>query len=391
MLTHYRGSSSPSITRLRRSILGLKRYSAVHSIDSHTHELTTQEHEVEAFLKMVTQKFYKLSLVESHELLSGSWISKLLDVFLCCQEQFRVLLSNNRSCLSKQPMAKLVSDYFERSVKGLDICNVVRDGIEQMRQWEKQLEIVLNVLGDQTILGDSQFQRAKRALNNLEIKIFDEKESRSIFSHKSRSFDPKDLKNQESNGTKMSRSLSASVSRSWSASKQLLAIGNNIVVPKSNDVLATNGLVLTIYTMTHVLYFVMWVLVASSTSQDRGLQLQFNNYHKNFTWWVPMSSLQERILEEYKKRGRRHSCGILKEVHRIETYVCFMKRFIDSVQFPLRKEQEEEAKKMFEELKNIYDTLKNALDPSERQVKDIFQQIIRCRIEGLDYVARQHD
>ncbi|KAJ0691689.1 hypothetical protein HanPI659440_Chr15g0577721 [Helianthus annuus] len=389
MLTHYRGSSSTSITRFRSSILGLKRDSAVHSIYSHTHELTTQEHEVEAFLKMVTQKFYKLSLVESHELLSGSWISKLLDVFLCCQEQFRELLSNNRSCLSKQPMAKLVSDYFERSVKGLDICNVVRDGIEQLRQWEKQLEIVLNVLGDQTILGDSQFQRAKRALNNLEI-IFDEKASRLIFSHKSRSFDLKDLKNQESNGTKMSRSLSASVSRSWSASKQLLAIGNNIVVPKSNDVLATNGLVLTIYTMTHVLYFVMWVLVVSSTSHDRGLQLQ-NNYHKNFTWWVPMSSLQERILEEYKKRGRRHSCGMLKEIHRIETYACWMKRFIDSIHFPLRKEQEEEAKKWFEELKNIYDTLKNALDPSERQVKDIFKQIIRCRIEGLDYVARQHN
>ncbi|KAJ0647178.1 hypothetical protein HanRHA438_Chr15g0685671 [Helianthus annuus] len=389
MLTHYRGSSSTSITRFRSSILGLKRDSAVHSIDSHTHELTTQEHEVEAFLKMVTQKFYKLSLVESHELLSGSWISKLLDVFLCCQEQFRELLSNNRSCLSKQPMAKLVSDYFERSVKGLDICNVVRDGIEQLRQWEKQLEIVLNVLGDQTILGDSQFQRAKRALNNLEI-IFDEKASRLIFSHKSRSFDLKDLKNQESNGTNMSRSLSASVSRSWSASKQLLAIGNNIVVPKSNDVLATNGLVLTIYTMTHVLYFVMWVLVVSSTSHDRGLQLQ-NNYHKNFTWWVPMSSLQERILEEYKKRGRRHSCGMLKEIHRIETYACWMKRFIDSIHFPLRKEQEEEAKKWFEELKNIYDTLKNALDPSERQVKDIFKQIIRCRIEGLDYVARQHN
>ncbi|KAJ0453648.1 hypothetical protein HanIR_Chr15g0731641 [Helianthus annuus] len=389
MLTHYRGSSSTSITRFRSSILGLKRDSAVHSIDSHTHELTTQEHEVEAFLKMVTQKFYKLSLVESHELLSGSWISKLLDVFLCCQEQFRELLSNNRSCLSKQPMAKLVSDYFERSVKGLDICNVVRDGIEQLRQWEKQLEIVLNVLGDQTILGDSQFQRAKRALNNLEI-IFDEKASRLTFSHKSRSFDLKDLKNQESNGTKMSRSLSASVSRSWSASKQLLAIGNNIVVPKSNDVLATNGLVLTIYTMTHVLYFVMWVLVVSSTSHDRGLQLQ-NNYHKNFTWWVPMSSLQERILEEYKKRGRRHSCGMLKEIHRIETYACWMKRFIDSIHFPLRKEQEEEAKKWFEELKNIYDTLKNALDPSERQVKDIFKQIIRCRIEGLDYVARQHN
>ncbi|PWA71951.1 hypothetical protein CTI12_AA275780 [Artemisia annua] len=31
-------------------------------------------------------------------------------------------------------MEKLVSDYFEKSVKGLGVCNAIRDGIEQIRQ-----------------------------------------------------------------------------------------------------------------------------------------------------------------------------------------------------------------------------------------------------------------
>ncbi|KAI3820339.1 hypothetical protein L1987_07885 [Smallanthus sonchifolius] len=385
MPTNYYRSSSSSITRIRRSILSMKQDSAAHSIDNYTHQFTSQEHELEAFQKEVTQRFHKLSLVESHELLSVSWISKILDVFLCCQEQFRVVLTNNKSYLSKQPMEKSIFDYFERSVKGLDICNAIRDGIDEMRQWQKQLEIVLYVLGNQSALGESQFRRAKRVLDNLENKIVDEKESSSNLAQRNRSIDQKDLKNQGHRCSKQSRSLS------WPASRQLLAMGNNIVVPKGNDIIATNGLVSAIYTMTRVLHFVMWALVVAITCKDHGLQSHFNNTLKNFAWWVPMNSLEERILQEYKKRDKSNSCGLLKEIHMIESFACFMNRFIDSVQFPLTKEHKEEAKKRFEELKIVYESLKNGLDPLERQVRSVFHQIILCRIEGLNSNTRRHN
>nr|XP_043639462.1 protein ROH1 [Erigeron canadensis] len=382
----YHGSSSPSFTRSRHSILSMKRDQVVYSLDNQT-----QDHELEAFQKNVTQMFHNLSLVESTELLSISWVSKLLDVFIFCQEQFRFIQSNNKTCLSKQPMEKAISDYFERSVKGLDVCNAIRDGIEQMRQWQKQLEIGLSVLKNKKDIGEAQLRRVKRALTDLTIEIVDiEKDSNMNVAQRHRSFNQKDLQHQQSKFTKQSRSLSCSVLRYWSASKQLQAIGNNIVLPKNSEIVATNGLILAVYTMSHVLSFVMWALVAAIPCQGRGLQAHFNTF-KNFTWGVPITSLYERILEEYKKRDRRNSCGLLKEIHSIEMYVSYMNGFIiDSMRFPLRVEQEKEVKKRIEHLEIVYESVENGLGPLERQVREVFHRIIRCRIEGIGSVSRKH-
>ncbi|XP_071737762.1 protein BYPASS1-LIKE-like [Rutidosis leptorrhynchoides] len=380
MRTEYQGSSSPNFTNFGRSILSMKRDPVVHSID---HETPNQDNEVEAFQRQVAQRFLDLSLVDSYELLTVSWISKLLDVFLCCQEEFKVILYNNKSSLSKQPMDKLVSDYFERSVKGLDVCNAIRDGIEQIRQWKKQLEIVLCALDNEKSLGEGQIRRAKKALIDLAIGMLDEKESSSNLGHRNRSFGRYQKDSQRHNSLKNFRSLSCSVSRSWSASKQLQAIGNNIVAPKTNEIIATNGLALAVYTMSYVFLFVMWALVAAIPCQDRGLQLHFN-VPKSFAWGSPIFSLHERILDEAKKRERKNTCGLLKEINGIEQSARYMNELTDSIQFPFGGEKEEEVRKRVEELKVVYGALKNGLDPLEKQVRDVFHRIVKSRSQGLD-------
>lgn len=384
MRTDYQGSSSPSFTNFGRSILSMKRDPVVHSID---HETPNQDNEIEAFQRQVTQRFHDLSCVDSHELLSVSWISNLLDVFLCCQEEFKAILFNNKSFLSRQPMDKLISDYFERSVKGLDVCNAIRDGIEQIRQWQKQLEIVLCALDNQRSLGEGQIRRAKKALIDLAIGMLDDKESSTGLSHRNRSFGRYQKDSQKHYSLKHFRSLSWSVSRSWSASKQLQAIGNNIVAPKTNEIIATNGLAVAVYTMSYVFLFVMWALVAAIPCQDRGLQSHFN-IPKNFTWGAPILLLHDRILDEAKKRERRNTCGLLKEIHGIERSARYMNELTDSIQFPLRDEKEEEVRKRVDELKAVHNALKNGLDPLEKQVREVFHRIVRSRTEGLDSMAR---
>lgn len=388
MRTDYQGSSSPNFTSFGRSIFGMKHDPMVHSID---HENPNKDREIEAFQRQVTERFHDLSSVDSHELLSVSWISKLLDVFLCCQEEFKAILFNNKSFLSKQPMDKLVSDYFERSVKGLDVCNAIRDGIEQIRQWQKQLEIVLCALDNQKSLGEGQLRRAKKALIDLAIGMLDEKESSSTnLSHRNRSFGRYQKDSQRHKSLKHFRSLSWSVSRSWSASKQLHAIWYNIVPPKTNEIIATNGLSVAVYTMSYVFLFVMWALVAAIPCQDRGLQSHFN-VPKNFIWGAPILALHERILDESKKRERRNTCGLLKEIHGIEKSARYMNELTDSIQFPLGEEKEQEVKKRVEELRIVYKDLKNGLDPLEKQVREVFHRIVRSRTQGLDSIARGSD
>uniref|UniRef100_A0A5B7B1M9 Uncharacterized protein n=1 Tax=Davidia involucrata TaxID=16924 RepID=A0A5B7B1M9_DAVIN len=381
--TDYQGASA-SFTNFGRSILSFRR-DQVHSMEN-TQEATSQE--IEAFQRQVADRFHDLSSVGSDDLLSLSWVRKLLGVFLSCQEEFRVILLNNKGYLNRAPMDRLISDFFERNVKALDVCNAIRDGIEQIRQWQKQLEIVLCALDNQRSLGEGQFRRAKKALIDLAIGMLDEKESNASIAHRNRSFGRNNV-HKDHKSLAHFRSLSWSVSRSWSAARQLQAIGNTMAVPRANEIVATNGLAVAVFTMSSVLLFVMWALVAAIPCQDRGLQTHFS-FPRQFVWAVPILSLHERILEESKKRERRNACGLLKEIHQIEKCSRHMNDLADSVQFPLTVEKEGDVRQRVQELGQVFEAVKDGLDPLERQVREVFHRIVRSRTECLDSSGRPH-
>ncbi|PIN02928.1 hypothetical protein CDL12_24558 [Handroanthus impetiginosus] len=367
-----------------------RRRDQIHSMEP-TQESTGKELELEAFQRQVADRFHDLAAADSDELLSVPWLQKLLNTFLCCQEEFRVIIFNNKGHLNKPPMEKYISDFFERSVKALDVCNAIRDGIEQIRQLQKQLEIVLCALDNQRSIGEGQFRRAKKALTDLIIGITEEKDSNATLTYRNRSFGRNNVQ-REHKSLGHFRSLSWSVSRSWSAAKQLQAISNNLVAPRANEIMSTNGLNLAVFTMNYVLLFVMWALVAAIPCQDRGLQTHFY-LTKQFLWAVPILTLHERILEESKKRDRKNCCGLLKEIHEIYKCTKHLIAMNDLVQFPLTEEKESEVKQRVKEVRIVYDDIKSGLDPLERQVREVFHRIVRSRTEGLDSVGRasSHD
>ncbi|KAK7364475.1 hypothetical protein VNO80_13167 [Phaseolus coccineus] len=362
-------------------------------VQVHSMEGSSMEQELDLFQKHVTERFLELSSVESGELLSLSWVRKLLDSFLCCQEEFRVILHNHRAQVLKHPpLVRMVGEFFERGVKALDVCNAIRDGVEQIRQWQKLLEIVICALDQKRSIGEGQFRRAKKALVDLAIGMLDDKESNSSGSiaHRNRSFGRNNNGSRDhhhSNNLHNSfghfRSLSWSVSRNWSAARQLQAIGNNLSPPKANDLVATNGLALPIYTMSSILVFVMWALVAAIPCQDRGLGIHFS-VPRQFLWAAPVVALYERIVEESKKRERKNTSGLLKEIHQIEKCARVINELADSVQFPLSEKKGEEVRQRVQDVSRVCEALKDGLDPMERQVREVFHRIVRSRTEGLD-------
>ncbi|KAL3634915.1 hypothetical protein CASFOL_021969 [Castilleja foliolosa] len=359
-----------------------------------THEPNAHhESEPESFQRRVADRFHNLSSATDDDLLSIPFLEKLLETFLSCQDDFNAIVSNNRVALNKPPMDRHVSDYFERSVKALDICNAIRDGIEQIRQLQRQLEIVLCALDNnnkknQRSIGEGQFRRAKKALVDLAIGMLDEKESNTGLAHRNRSFGRNSNSNitiynaQKSSGH--FRSLSWSVSRSWSAAKQLQALSYNLVGPRANEITSTNGLSLVVFTMSYVLFFVMWALVAAIPCQDRGLHLShFNVAAKQYLWAGPILSLHDRITEESKKRDRKNACGLLREMYEIEKCAKHLNDVADCVQFPMREEKEMEVRENVGELRIVYEAVKDGLCPLERRVRDVFHRIVRSRTDGL--------
>lgn len=394
--TDNQGSSSP-LTSFGRSIWSMRR-EQVHSMEPNR-ELSALELELELFQKQVTDRFNDLSAVSADDLLSIAWIRKLLDVFVSCQEEFRVLLGNSKELVSKPPLDRLVAEFFERSVKALDICNATRDGIEKIRLWQKHLEIVLCALkSNQRAWGEGQFRRARKGLMDLALAMLDDKDAGSVLSHRNRSFGRHNTSKDNHHGRHHSsgsgsgghsRSLSWSVSRSWSAAKQLQSIANNLTAPRANEVVATNGVAVPVFTMSTVLMFVLWVLVAAFPCQDRGMNTHFS-IPRQFSWATPLQSLHERIIEVSKKRERRHSNGLLKEIYQVESCARHMTDLVDMVQFPLTEEQEMEAEHWGQELALICEAFKNGLDPLERQVSHMFRKIMNCRTEGLDFLSKSN-
>ncbi|KAD6795431.1 hypothetical protein R6Q59_020676 [Mikania micrantha] len=378
----------------RRSIMGIgndHNHNQIHSMDVSGDSGSDYHCQLGSFEHQVFRQFRTLSAASADDLLSLDWIIKLLDAFAACQEDFKLILSKNESNLSKPPLDRFVADYFDRSIRALDICNAVRDGIEKIRLWHRHLEIVSNAFDSKSrnVMVEGQFRRARKALTDLAIIMLgDSKESASLFSQRNRSFGRpnKGKDNQQKQGH--SRSLSWSVPNSWSASKQLQLIANGLIPPKPHEVSSTNGLANVVYTMGFVLMFVLWALVAAIPCQDRNLQIHFS-VPRQFSWGTPLNLLHIRIMDESKKRERKNSVGLLKEIYQMEKSVNLVTDLVDSVNhFPLTEEQKVEVQAHVQEMFHVCNLFKNGLDPFERQLRDVFRKIMSCRTEGLELLGR---
>ncbi|KAM7250619.1 hypothetical protein ACFE04_022502 [Oxalis oulophora] len=347
-----------------------------------------QESDLERFQILVTNKFRILATIDLDDLLSVAWMQNLLDVFVECLEEFRLLLLKNKTLVSKPPVDRFVIEFYERTVKALDICNATRDGIERIRTWKKHLEIVLSALSShQRAIGEAQFRRARKALMDMELAMLDEKETGSAFSRRNKSFGRHN--SSKDNHRRLpghARSLSWSVSHSWSAAKQLQSIASNLVAPRGSDIIATNGLAVPIFTMSSVLMFVLWALVAAIPCQDRGLNIHIS-VPRQYAWATSILSLHERILEESRKRDRRNSNGLLKEIYLMERCSRQLTDLADLAHFPLSEEQRVEVVQAVVDLTLVCDVFKSRLDPLERQVREVFRKIMYCQTEGQGFVG----
>ncbi|KAK4802664.1 hypothetical protein SAY86_000867 [Trapa natans] len=373
-----------------RSILGLRRDPPSYSTDAQTSPSSNgpngiQEADLESFQKQVAERLHDLlSYSGPEELLSVDWTRRLLDAFLSLHEQFHAITLKVRPPKSTA-VDRTLNDFYDRSVKALDVCNAIRDGIEQIRSWGKLLEIVLCSLDSKKRnLGEGQFRRARKALIDLAIGMLDEKDPGAINTHRNRSFGRSNNNSMTPRDYRSAgnfRSLSWSVSRTWSAAKQIQSIGYNLNYPKGNEITATNGLALAVYTMGVVLLFVMWALVAAIPCQDRGLQVHFA-VPRHLGWAGSLMALHEKVLEESKKKERKNACGLLREIYLIEKWSRTVRESIDSLNFPLAEEKVREVRQRVEELNKVFESVNGGLGPLEHQVREVFHCIVRRRTEG---------
>ncbi|PWA74031.1 BYPASS-related protein [Artemisia annua] len=313
-------------------------------------------------------------------LLSIAWFRKLLDVFLCCEAEFKavVIMGRDANNFVKSPLDRLIPEHLDRTVKALDICTAIIHGIDLLLHWKKLAQIAVDSLQKKPI-GEGDVKRAKKALNTLLSSITIDDKEKSAENHHHSTKSGASSKDHTTIGNL--RSLSYSFARSWSASKQIQAMSSNLTAPRGGE---PTGLVVPVYLMSSVLVFVMWAMVSAIPCQERtglGAHLQLS---KQFTWAQPMIGLQEKIGEDWKKKEKKGRSGLLDETQRLENLGLSLVEFADGFSFPVEAEKAEEVAAMVAEMAEICGRMDEGLGALQMQVRELFNRIVRSRAETLD-------
>lgn len=178
-----------------------------------------------------------------------------------------------------------------------------------------------------------------------------------------------------------SRSFSSCFSKSWSASKQIQAMSTNLMAPRGGE---STGLALPVYAMSSVLVFVMWTLVTAVPCQERaGLGTHFQ-LPRHLVWAQPIIGLQEKIGDEWKKKEKKGTAGLLAEIQVIEKVAQNLVEFSDGFEFPVGAEKTDEVAAQVAELAEICRKMEVGLGPLQLQVRELFHRMVRSRAEVLD-------
>ncbi|KAA8520868.1 hypothetical protein F0562_011541 [Nyssa sinensis] len=372
--------------------ISIRRNQVVSMEGNHEQELE----DLEFFQKHVGDRFSDLlppqppsdtsvDVAAGETLLSISWFRKLLDVFLCCEAEFKAVLVMGRdpTQFSKPPLDRLIPELLDRTVKALDVCNAITHGVELLRQWQKLAQIAVSALEHRPI-GEGQVRRSKKALNTLltSMTLDDKENNHGKSTERTWSFGRNRggaAANNKDRTAGNFRSLSWSVAKSWSAAKQIQAMSSNLVAPRGGE---HTGLAIHVYVMSTVLVFVVWALVAAIPCQERnGLATHFP-VPRQLGWAHAIIGLQEKIAEEWKKKEKKGTTGLLEETQRMEKVAQSLVDFADSFQFPAEAEKAEEVAAQVAELAEICSKMEEGLVPLQQQIREVFHRIVRSRTEA---------
>jgi hypothetical protein len=340
-------------------------------------------------------------------LLSLPFLSKLLDAVLSSDAAFRAVLAVGpaAAALARPPADRLASDLLDRAVKALDVLNAASLTLASLRAARRAALTAATCLlaPPPAALHRAHLARARRAV----ARLFPD-DARAGAGAGSAAPSP---------SSRTMRALSFSVSKNWSAGRHMNAVAAHLAPPPPPQAPAAGagcGLGLALYTMSSVLAFAMWALVAAVPCQDRASAAVVVSTPvappKQAQWAAPMSALQERIAEEWRRREKKGSssgpaptaAGLLAEMQAVERAARDLNCLLEEIAEEEEEGEEErhgvvggerarEVAERAEELAAACRALEDGLAPLERQVRAVFHRVVACRAEVvrcMDHSAR---
>ncbi|KAG0531238.1 hypothetical protein BDA96_04G006600 [Sorghum bicolor] len=333
-------------------------------------------------------------------LLSLPFLSKLLDAVVSSDAAFRGVLALTpvAAALARPPADRLATDLLDRAVKTLDVLNAASLTLASLRAAHRAALAAASCLLLAPSLHTAHLARARRAIARL-FPADDASPNTAKASGCSAA----------SPSARTMRALSLSVSKNWSAGRHMNAMAAHLAPPPQSSAAAAAagagcGLGLALYTMSSVLVFAMWALVGAVPCQDRASAASNPPVAppKQAQWAAPMSALQDRIAEEWRRKEKKGSCsgsaptaGLLAEMQTLERAARELNSVLEEITEEVEGEEDEERRRQgivsedrardvterAEELAAACRALEDGLAPLERQVRAVFHRVVACRAE----------
>uniref|UniRef100_A0ACD5ZAK5 Uncharacterized protein n=1 Tax=Avena sativa TaxID=4498 RepID=A0ACD5ZAK5_AVESA len=354
----------------------------------------------------------RLAALSAHQqghpgpVLSLAFLSKLLDAVVSSDAAFRDALAVGPvgAALSRAPADRLAADLLDRAVKALDVLNAVSLALASLRGSHRAaLTAASCLLGADgaPMLHRAQFARARRAI----ARLFPDAAGAGAGSRGAPATTP--------SSSRAGRALSFSVSsKNWSTGRHVHAMAAHLAPPPQGLAPGAGcGLGLALYTMSSVLVFAMWALVAAVPCQDRASASTAPNAPpKQVQWAAPMTALQERVVEESRRKEKKGSSsgnsssssastGLLAEMQAVERAARELSSLLDEIAeedeaaaaatadseteavASVSEERAGDVVERAEALAGACRALEDGLAPLERQVRAVFHRVVASRAE----------
>ncbi|KAG2277581.1 hypothetical protein Bca52824_060136 [Brassica carinata] len=150
----------------------------------------------------------------------------------------------------------------------------------------------------------------------------------------------------------------------------------------------SGGLPLPMFIMSTVTVFVMWVLTAAVPCQERAGLANHLPVPKHLNWAQSLVGIHEKIGDEWKKKEKKGSAGLMEEMTRMEKLGHSLIEFADGFHYPAEKEAAESAAAQVAEMAEICRRMEEELVPLQQQIREVFHRIVRSRAEILEVLEQ---
>lgn len=313
---------------------------------------------LQEFESKLAEKFDALKEAgEELGFLSIDWLLQALSVVLSTHASVEALIPNLTLPLSSKD-DKWVDEYLDDSAKLLDVCNVLKEGIADLNEYQMLVQVAIRNLQGK----DGSCYRARNALQECMGAI-----------------KKKDTEYRQGHAK----------SKLESCSSMLRTMGEKLVNPKATEAAKSSGFLNAIYgAKVTTIFLCGLVVIALACKPKRPLVCLHVSSH--CLWASSLIGLQQRVKEETDKRKTKGSIALLGELDTVDLLVRRLYEIVDkkmNEKGAFLNPAEAELRGLVSSLSTGSENLGRGLAPLEECVNELFRLLIASRIALLDILS----